>query len=96
MKGLKLYQDVFTGTQLSKLLDSMNQLRESGRNHQLSGDFTGIAFTSLIRVFIPYINLTSFSHLKFRGDICSVQQEHERNQKRASSAWSSTFRQHHG
>jgi hypothetical protein len=38
VKGLKLYEDVFTETQLSKLLDSVNVLREAGRNHQLSGD----------------------------------------------------------
>ncbi|CAA7044180.1 unnamed protein product [Microthlaspi erraticum] len=38
VKGLKLYEHVFTGTQLSKLLDSVNVLREAGRNHQLSGD----------------------------------------------------------
>ncbi|VVB03684.1 unnamed protein product [Arabis nemorensis] len=38
VKGLKLYEDVFTPTQLSKLLHSVNELREAGRNHQLSGE----------------------------------------------------------
>uniref|UniRef100_A0A1J3HKV7 Isopenicillin N synthase-like Fe(2+) 2OG dioxygenase domain-containing protein n=1 Tax=Noccaea caerulescens TaxID=107243 RepID=A0A1J3HKV7_NOCCA len=38
VKGLKLYENVFTGTQLSKLLDSVNGLREAGRNQELSGE----------------------------------------------------------
>lgn len=38
MKGLKLYENVFTGTQLSKLLASVNGLREAGRNQELSGE----------------------------------------------------------
>ncbi|CAN8285699.1 unnamed protein product [Cochlearia groenlandica] len=37
VKGLKLYEHVFSGSQLSKLLDYVNALRQSGRNHQLSG-----------------------------------------------------------
>lgn len=41
VKGLKLYEDVFTGTQLSKLLEYVNQLRDAGRNQQLPGDFIG-------------------------------------------------------
>ncbi|KFK37557.1 hypothetical protein AALP_AA4G272300 [Arabis alpina] len=38
VKGLKLYEDVFTPTQLSKLLHSVYELREAGRNHELSGE----------------------------------------------------------
>ncbi|CAL1362089.1 unnamed protein product [Linum trigynum] len=38
VKGLKLFEDVFTDCELSKLTDFVNQLRLSGQNGQLSGD----------------------------------------------------------
>ncbi|KAG2326006.1 hypothetical protein Bca52824_008734 [Brassica carinata] len=38
VKGLKLYEHVFTGTQLSKLSDYVNGLREAGRNQELPGN----------------------------------------------------------
>ncbi|XP_019058492.1 PREDICTED: uncharacterized protein LOC104817542 [Tarenaya hassleriana] len=38
VKGLKLYEDVFSSTELSKLLDFVNELREAGRNHALPGE----------------------------------------------------------
>lgn len=86
VKGLKLYEGVFTATQLSKLLDSVNEFREAGRNQELSGEshslipLIGNAGQGDINyVCSVLINLTSFSRPKSRGDICSLQQEHQRN-----------------
>lgn len=39
MKGLKLYEDVFTDSELSKLTDFVNELRVAGQNGELAGDF---------------------------------------------------------
>ncbi|EOA28914.1 hypothetical protein CARUB_v10025161mg [Capsella rubella] len=69
VKGLKLYEDVFTGTQLSKLLDSLNQLREAGRNHQLSGE-TFVLFNQntkgtkreLLQLGVPIFGSTTDEH----------------------------------
>eukprot|EP00262_Sarcandra_glabra_P018714 TRINITY_DN6809_c0_g1_i1.p1 TRINITY_DN6809_c0_g1~~TRINITY_DN6809_c0_g1_i1.p1 ORF type:complete len:402 (+),score=62.20 TRINITY_DN6809_c0_g1_i1:164-1369(+) len=38
VKGLKLYEDIFTDTELSKLVEFINELRLSGRNGDLSGE----------------------------------------------------------
>lgn len=38
MKGLKLYEDVFTDSELCKLNDFVNELRAAGQNGELSGD----------------------------------------------------------
>ncbi|XP_042055352.1 RNA demethylase ALKBH10B-like [Salvia splendens] len=38
VRGLKLYQDIFTGAELSKLGDFVNELRLAGRDGELSGD----------------------------------------------------------
>ncbi|XP_052171235.1 RNA demethylase ALKBH10B [Diospyros lotus] len=38
VRGLKLYEDVFTDTELTKLIDFVNQLRLAGWNGELSGD----------------------------------------------------------
>ncbi|CAA0377634.1 unnamed protein product [Arabidopsis thaliana] len=69
VKGLKLYQDVFTRPQLSKLLDSINQLREAGRNHQLSGE-TFVLFNKntkgtkreLLQLGVPIFGNTTDEH----------------------------------
>lgn len=37
MKGLKLYEDIFTELELSKLVDFISELRLSGRKGELSG-----------------------------------------------------------
>ncbi|CAA7400047.1 unnamed protein product [Spirodela intermedia] len=37
VKGLKLYEDIFTGSELSKLTEFINELRLSGRRGELSG-----------------------------------------------------------
>lgn len=37
VRGLKLYEDVFTDTELSKLNDFVNELRVAGQNGELSG-----------------------------------------------------------
>lgn len=61
VKGLKLYQDVFTPTQLSKLLHSLYELREAGRNHQLSGDQSHHLIAHLL------CSLQFYSHPKMQG-----------------------------
>ncbi|KAL1550207.1 RNA demethylase ALKBH10B-like [Salvia divinorum] len=38
VRGLKLYEDIFTGVELSKLNDFVNELRLAGRDGELSGD----------------------------------------------------------
>ena len=37
VRGLKLYEDVFSDFELSKLNDFVNELRVAGRNGELSG-----------------------------------------------------------
>lgn len=37
VRGLKLYEDIFTDTELSKLSDFVNELRVAGQNGELSG-----------------------------------------------------------
>lgn len=37
VRGLKLYEDIFTDSELSKLSDLVNELRAAGRNGELSG-----------------------------------------------------------
>ncbi|KAL1226316.1 RNA demethylase ALKBH10B [Cardamine amara subsp. amara] len=69
VKGLKLYEHVFTGTQLSKLLDYVNQLRDAGRNQQLSGD-TFVLFNKnskgtkreLLQLGVPIFGNTTDEH----------------------------------
>lgn len=38
VKGMKLYEDVFTDSELSKLIDFVNEYRAAGQNGELSGD----------------------------------------------------------
>ncbi|XP_057782535.1 RNA demethylase ALKBH10B-like [Salvia miltiorrhiza] len=38
VRGLKLYEDIFTETELSKLNDFVNELRVAGQNGELSGE----------------------------------------------------------
>lgn len=40
MKGLKLYEGVFTDNELSKLSDFVNELRVAGQNGELAGAHT--------------------------------------------------------
>lgn len=37
LKGMKLYEEVFTGSQISKLTSFVNELRLAGQRGQLSG-----------------------------------------------------------
>ena len=37
MKGLKLYEDIFTDSELCKLNDFVNELRAAGQNGELPG-----------------------------------------------------------
>lgn len=37
VRGLKLYDDVFTANELSKLTDYVNELRVAGQKGELSG-----------------------------------------------------------
>ncbi|CAK7348194.1 unnamed protein product [Dovyalis caffra] len=48
VKGLKLYEDVFTDPELSKLTDFVNELRVAGQNGELSGE-TFILFNKQVK-----------------------------------------------
>ncbi|KAJ0258071.1 Oxidoreductase [Hirschfeldia incana] len=70
VKGLKLYEHVFTGTQLTKLSDYVSGLREAGRNQELPGE-TFVLFNKntkgtkreLIQLGIPIFgNTTTDEH----------------------------------
>lgn len=37
MKGLKIYEDVFTTSEIMKVADFINEIRQAGRNGELSG-----------------------------------------------------------
>ena len=37
VRGLKLYEEIFTDSELSKLTDFVNELRLAGQNGELSG-----------------------------------------------------------
>ncbi|KAG8653841.1 hypothetical protein MANES_05G072300v8 [Manihot esculenta] len=66
VKGLKLYEDVFTDSELSKLTDFVNELRVAGQNGELAGE-TFILFNKqmkgnkreLIQLGVPI-----FGHIK--------------------------------
>jgi hypothetical protein len=40
VKGLKLYESIFTDSELSKLTDFVDELRVAGQNGELSGDLS--------------------------------------------------------
>lgn len=48
LKGLKLYEDIFTESELLKLIDSVNDLRAAGHNGELSGE-TFILFNKQVK-----------------------------------------------
>ncbi|KAL5701617.1 hypothetical protein ACHQM5_026935 [Ranunculus cassubicifolius] len=48
VKGLKLYEDIFTGSELSKLSEYINELRTAGRKGELSGE-TFILFNQQLK-----------------------------------------------
>jgi len=37
VKGLKIYEDVFTTSEIMKVADFINEIRQAGRNGELSG-----------------------------------------------------------
>lgn len=39
VKGLKLYEDVFTDSEVSKLIEFVTEYRAAGQNGELSGEF---------------------------------------------------------
>ncbi|KAL5561626.1 hypothetical protein UlMin_031373 [Ulmus minor] len=48
VKGLKLYEDIFTDSELAKLIDFVNEYRTAGRNGELSGE-TFILFNQQVK-----------------------------------------------
>lgn len=48
VKGLKLYENIFTDSELSKLTSYINELRVAGQNGQLSGRFMKIYLSTLL------------------------------------------------
>jgi hypothetical protein len=47
VKGLKIYEDVFTTSELVKVADFINGIRQAGRNGELSGKLCAPAFAPL-------------------------------------------------
>lgn len=48
VKGLKMYEDIFTGSELSRLNDFVNELRAAGQNGELSGE-TYVLFNKQVK-----------------------------------------------
>jgi alkylated DNA repair protein alkB family protein 5 len=49
VKGLKIYEDVFTTSELMKVADFINEIRQAGRNGELSGK---LVFLLLKNIFV--------------------------------------------
>ncbi|KAL6910021.1 hypothetical protein ACP4OV_001279 [Aristida adscensionis] len=49
VKGLKIYEDVFTTSEIVKVADFINEIRQAGRNGELSGRETFIFFNKQIK-----------------------------------------------
>jgi hypothetical protein len=47
VKGLKIYEDVFTTSELVKVADFINGIRQAGRNGELSGKLCAPALAPL-------------------------------------------------
>ncbi|CAF2377630.1 BnaCnng28350D [Brassica napus] len=62
VKGLKLYEHVFTGTQLSKLSDYVNRLREAGETFVLFNKNTKGTKRELIQLGVPIFGNTTDEH----------------------------------
>uniref|UniRef100_M8BDY3 Uncharacterized protein n=1 Tax=Aegilops tauschii TaxID=37682 RepID=M8BDY3_AEGTA len=66
VKGLKIYEDVFTTMELMKVADFINEIRQAGRNGELSEEKLGM------NVYINYSNmLDHFSLLDRNSNITS-------------------------
>ncbi|GAV78714.1 2OG-FeII_Oxy domain-containing protein [Cephalotus follicularis] len=66
VKGLKLYEDIFTDLELFKLTDFVNELRAAGRNGELSGE-TFILFNQQVkgnRREMIQLGVPVFGHIK--------------------------------
>ncbi len=59
VRGLKLFEDVFTCSELSKVNDFVNQLQVAGRNGELSGG--SLCFVMLLLL----LNLFPFGKRRF-------------------------------
>jgi hypothetical protein len=55
VKGLKIYEDVFTTSELMKVADFINGIRQAGRNGELSGKL-------LWRFFVLEMLKSAFAH----------------------------------
>lgn len=58
VKGLKIYEDVFTTMELMKVADFINEIRQAGRNGELSGKLCFVALK-----FFPSLNVQTLEHL---------------------------------
>lgn len=55
VRGLKMYEDIFTGVELSKLNDFVNELRLAGREGELSGDSWCPQICTLRTTFLSHV-----------------------------------------
>jgi len=44
VKGLKIYEDVFTTSEIMKVAEFINEIRQAGRNGELSGKLCSYCF----------------------------------------------------
>ena len=56
MKGLKLYENAFTDSELSKLIDFSNELRAAGQNGELPGNLVP-QLSKIVVVVITFLLL---------------------------------------
>jgi len=55
VKGLKLYEDIFTDSELCKLTDFVNEIHVAGQNGELSGKLTLISECPCILVYSLFV-----------------------------------------
>jgi hypothetical protein len=57
VKGLKIYEDVFTTSEIMKVADFINEIRQAGRNGELSGKLCSISGVFSLNVLTSIQNL---------------------------------------
>lgn len=55
VRGLKMFEDIFSGVELSKLNDFVNELRMAGRDGELSGDSWCSQICTLCTTFLSHV-----------------------------------------
>jgi len=74
VKGLKLFEDVFTDLELFKLKDFVNELRVAGQNGELSGDLKPYPWDFCNWLFVIFVIKTFFYKVKIWDSKCQPQE----------------------